>query len=54
MARVPVNRELTRASDWWATVKADAAFHTIPLWGDETDGVTIKYKIDYGADTIEG
>ena len=42
------------ASDWWATVKADAAFHTIPLWGDETDGVTIKYKIDYGADTIEG
>ena len=33
------------ASGWWDTAIAADAFHTIVIWGDETDGVTIKYKI---------
>ena len=30
---------------WWDTVLATNSFHTIVIWGDETDGVTITYEI---------
>lgn len=41
--------------DWWQTEGIDAdCFHTIPIWGDETDGVTLTYKITYPAQAILG
>ena len=43
------------ASDWWSdTIIPSDAFHTIPIWGDETDGVTITYKIMQPAQAIMG
>lgn len=40
------------ADGWWDTVIADDAFHTIPIWGDETDGVTIVFQIEEPAQTV--
>lgn len=41
------------ADGWWDTVLATDSFHNIVLWGDETDGVTIKFKIYESRQTIQ-
>lgn len=40
------------ADGWWDTVLATDTFHTIDVWGDETDGVTIKFKIKNSARSV--
>jgi hypothetical protein len=42
------------ADGWWDTVIATDSFHTIVIWGDETDGVTITYEIGGTAQYIDG
>jgi len=42
------------ADGWWDTVIASDSFHSIVLWGDETDGVTITYEITNSAQYIDG
>lgn len=37
---------------WWDTVLASESFHTIPIWGDETDGVSIVFQIEEPAQTV--
>ena len=47
IADLPISVTSSNIEDgWWDTVIATDSFHTITVWGDETDGVSIVFEIN--------